>query len=225
MPRRFIDLTTTIRTGHFRWPVERRKSKSHAAGDIAEVTWLGWAVHGFTHIDAERHFAADGRTTDDIALEQVMGAAAVIDISSVGADQPVTESLLVEAGAHLETGDIALLRTGWDRITPIDTPQFWTTAPYVTPEACRWLHARGVKAVGFDFPQDRCIRDYVTGARRPTLDENTSHVELLLRGVPMFEYLCNMMEIRKTRVEFIGLPLKIEDCDGAPVRAIAIEDA
>jgi kynurenine formamidase len=117
------------------------------------------------------------------------------------------------------------MKAGWDRVHSLDTPEFWTMAPYMTAEACRWLFARGLKAIAFDFPQDRCIRDYVTGERKPALEENTTHVELLLKGVPMFEYLCNMGEITQARVEFIGLPLKIPGCDGAPVRAIAIEDA
>jgi kynurenine formamidase len=39
----------------------------------------------------------------------------------------------------------------------------------------------------------------------------------------MFEYLCNMMAIAGDRTFFVGLPLKVPDSDGAPMRAIAIE--
>lgn len=224
MPRRIIDLTTPIRADHFRWKAERRHLKSHAAGDFAEITWIGFPVHAFTHMDSGRHFSATAYTTDDIALEQVMGTAAVVDISGIGADSPVTEEIVARAGAHVREGDIVLMKSAWDRVEPLDTDAFWTRAPWMTAEACRWLLARGIKAIAFDFPQDRCIRDYVTGARMPALEENTTHVELLLKGVPMFEYLCNMAEIGSERVEFIGLPLKIPGCDGAPVRAIALED-
>lgn len=225
MAQRIIDLTTPIRTGHFRWAVERRTLVSHAEGAMFEATWMGWPIHGFTHLDAQRHFAADGPTTDDIPLESVVGAAAVIDVSAVAPDAPVTEAVVSAAGAHLRSGDIALLKSGWDRRASIDDPEFWTTAPYVTNEACVWLRERGAKAVAFDFPQDRCIRDLVTGARKPAFEENTSHVELLLRGVPMFEYLCNMSALTQPHVQFFGLPLKVPHCDGAPVRAIAIEEA
>jgi len=224
MTKRTIDLTTPIRTDHFRWSVDRKEVKSHAAGDFAQVTWMGWVVHAFTHVDSARHFDAEGKTTDDLTLDQVMGTAAVVDVSAVGPDAPITEAAVAEAGDHILEDDIVLLRSGWDKVESLDTPEFWTRAPYMTVEACRWLHAKGLKAIAYDFPQDRCIRDYVTGERMPAFEENTTHVELLLKGVPMFEYLCNMTEIRKDRVEFIGLPLKIPDCDGAPVRAIAIED-
>ena len=224
MARRIIDLSTPIDAGHFRWPVERRLVKSHAGGDWAEATWLGWTVHGFTHMDAPRHFAADGATTDDIALETVMGAAAIVDVSGVGPDAPVTGEAIAAAGEGLRPGDIALVRAGWDRVESIATAEFWTRAPWLTGEACEWLLGRRVKAVAFDFPQDRCIRDLVTGARMPAREENTSHMILLLNGVVMFEYLCNMTAITRPRVEFIGLPLKVARCDGAPARAIAIED-
>jgi len=223
MPRRIIDLSRPIDAGHFRWPVERRKVKSHAAGDGAEATFLGWTVHGFTHMDAPRHFDPQGATTDEIALETVIGAACVVDVSQVRADQPVTAAMVAAGGTELQSGDIALIRSGWDRFESIDTPAFWTRAPWLTDDACRWLLERQVKAVAFDFPQDRCIRDLVTGSRVPERAEMTSHLILLENGIIMFEYLCNMMAIGRPRVEFIGLPLKVAHCDGAPARAIAIE--
>ena len=179
MARRIIDLSTQIRTDHFRWKVERETPRSHAAGDFFEATWLAWNVHGFTHMDAGRHFAAD---------------------------------------------DIVLMRTCWDRVESLDTAEFWTRAPYMTAEACRWLLARGLKAIAFDFPQDQCIRDLVTGARTPAPAECTTHVELLLKGIPMFEYLSNTAALSRERVEFIGLPLKVPAGDGAPARVIAIEE-
>jgi kynurenine formamidase len=225
MPRRIIDLSTPIDAGHFRWPAERRLVRSHAAGDMAEATWLGWVVHGFTHMDAPRHFDPQGATTDDIPLETVMGPACVVDVSAAGANAPVTEEMVAAAGADLRPGDIALIRSGWDRVESIATPEFWSRAPWITDEACQWLLDRRIKAVAFDFPQDRCIRDLVTGARAPSREEMTSHLILLLNGVIMFEYLCNMMEIARPRVEFIGLPLKVARCDGAPARAIVIEES
>ncbi|MEO1017770.1 MAG: cyclase family protein [Pseudomonadota bacterium] len=225
MPRRIIDLSTPIKSDHFRWAVERKHAKSFEAGDGIQITWMGWPVHGFTHMDSGRHFSKDAYTTDDISLEQTVGEAAVVDISAVGADAPVTEAAIAEAGGHVRDGDIVLLRAGWDRVESIDTPEFWTRAPYMTADACRWLYARNIKAIAYDFPQDHCIRDMVTGARQPAFEENTTHIELLLKGVIMFEYLCNMTALTKNRVEFIGLPLKVPHADGAPARAIAIEDA
>ena len=224
MTRKIIDLTVPIETDHFRWPVQRKTIRSHAAGDIAEVTWVGWPVHGFTHMDSGRHFSPDAYTTDDIALDQTVGDAAVLDLSRIADDSPIGEEMVAGAGGHVREGDIVIMSSRWDERRSLQNPEFWTDAPYMTVEACRWLHARGIKAIAFDFPQDRCIRDLVTGERTPALEENTTHVELLLKGVPMFEYLCNTGAVSAERVAFYGLPLKLPHCDGAPARVIAIEE-
>ena len=224
MTRRIIDLSTPAEVDHFRWKVDRKKVQSYEAGDQIEVTWAGWTVHGFTHMDAPRHFSPTGGTTDDIPLETVMGDAAVVDVSSVGPAAPVTEEVVASAGGHVREGDIVLLRAGWDQVESIRTPEFWTRAPWVTEEAARWLLGRGIKAIAYDFPQDYCIRHLVLGDRKPALEENVTHMVLLLNGVIMFEYLCNMNAIRSDRVHFIGLPVKIPGADGAPVRAVAIEE-
>ncbi len=223
MADRLVDLSQPIVTGHFRWEVERKTVKSHAAGDIAQITWFGAGVHGFTHVDSERHFAADGPTFDDLPLSRFVGPAAVLDLSHMEPNTEIGAADVEAAGGHVEAGDIVLLRTGWDLRESIHEETFWTRAPYMSPEACRWLMGRKISAVAFDFPQDHCIRDYVTGARAPVLEENTTHVELLLKGVIMFEYLCNMMSLQRRRVQFIGLPLKLPDIDGSPIRAVAME--
>jgi arylformamidase len=221
---KMIDLTMPVPRAHFRWPLERRLLKSHAAGDIAEATYFGMTVHAFTHVDAPRHFDPDGPTTDALSLDRVTGAAALLDLAGLAANAPVTAAMIADAGRHLEAGDIALLRTGWSDRRSIEAAEFWTEAPYVEAEAAVWLREQGVKAVGFDFPQDYCIRDLVTGARQPTREEHVTHIELLCRGVLLFEYLCNLSAITRPRVQFLGLPIKLAEADGAPARVVVIED-
>ncbi|MCF3932355.1 cyclase family protein [Acuticoccus sp. M5D2P5] len=224
MTRRLIDLSTPIRTDHFRWPVSRKELKSHGADSYLQATWIGWPIHGFTHMDAPRHFDANGKTTSQLPLDVAWGPAVVVDLSAIGPDEPVTPAMLEAANADIRPGDIILLKTAWDTKASIDEATFWSTAPYMTTEACRWLYARSPKGVAYDFPQDHCIRDMVSGEREPAFEENVTHIELLLKGVTMFEYLCNLSEIRRERVEFFGLPLKVPDSDGAPIRAVAVED-
>ncbi len=221
MPR-VIDLSTPIVTNHFRWPVERRLHKNHPE-DGVQATWAGWIVHGFTHMDSPRHFGPDGFTTDSIPLDTVVGEAAVVDVRSVGANAPITERVVREAGAHVREGDIVLMRAGWDRVESIDTPAFWANSPWMTREAAEWLRERKIKAIAYDFPQDYCIRNFLTNAPRAPAEDYVTHQVLLMNGIIMFEYLCNMMEIPGPRTFFVGLPLKLPDSDGAPARAVAIE--
>lgn len=221
--RRLIDLTTPILENHFRWPVERRTPVTHGDDCNFQVTWIGMGVHGFTHMDSPRHFNSEGFTTDDITLDMVVGDCAVVDISDVGPNGAVTAERIAEAGSHVRDGDIVLMRAKWDTQRTIDTPEFWIDAPYMTTEASVWLRERGVKAVAFDFPQDYCIRHLVTKARALERHDNTTHVELLDHGILLFEYLCNTAEVTKDRVEFYGLPMKIQNADGAPARVMVAE--
>jgi kynurenine formamidase len=220
---RLIDLSTPVRTGHFRWPVERRLAKSHDTG-AGQATWAGWNLHAFTHMDSPRHVDPEGFTTDAITLDMTVGPGAVVDVSDVPANTAIPAERLAAAGAHLRPGDFALIRTRWDERASLDSEDFWRLAPWMTAEGSIWLRERGIKAVGFDFPQDYCIRFFLTGEKRPPLPEHVTHYHLLARGVIMFEYLCNMGALAQPRCQVIGLPVKIPDSDGAPARVIAIED-
>ena len=222
MPR-IIDLSTPIRAGHFRWRTEQSLDKSFDEGSFAQATRINISCHAFTHMDAPRHFDPEGYTTDGLTLEQTIGPAAVVDVSAVGPNAPIREADVAAAGSHVRQGDIVLLRTGWDGHESIETPEFWTRSPWVEADAAEWLYGQGIKAIGYDFPQDYCIRHLVLGDRTPTPDENVTHQVLLKRGVIMMEYLCNMTAIRGERCEVYALPIKVPNADGAPARIIAIE--
>jgi kynurenine formamidase len=217
-----VDLSTPIVENHFRWPVERRMLRNHDENNV-QSTWAGWIAHGFTHMDSPRHVVADGLTTDAISMDRVVGPAAVVDASAVAPRGPITADMVAAAGAHVREGDIVLLRTRWDEKESIDTEDFWRNAPYVTNEAAEWLRDAKIKAIAFDFPQDYCIRYFLTGEKRPALPEHPTHYHLLRNGIIMFEYLRNMGAIEGERTFFVGLPLKLPDSDGSPARAIAIE--
>jgi arylformamidase len=221
---RVIDLSTPVKTGHFRWTdVQRRLLKSHDAG-AGQGTWAGWNLHSFTHMDSPRHVDPEGFTTDAITPDMTVGPGAVIDVSDIPANQPIPGEALAAAGRHVRRGDFALIRTRWDERASIDTPEYWLHSPWMTAEGAIWLYEQGIKAVGFDFPQDHCIRYFLIGEKRPPLPEHVTHFHLLKRGVIMFEYLCNMGALTQERNQVVGLPIKIPDSDGAPARVIAMED-
>ncbi len=223
MPR-IVDLSTPVRHGHFRWRTGQTLDRRFEDGATAQVTRLDLSCHAFTHMDAPRHFDPEGYTTSEMTLEQTVGPAAVVDVSAVGPNAPIREADVAAAGGHVRAGDIVLLRTGWDSHESIETPEFWTRSPWVEADAAEWLYGRKIKAIGYDFPQDKCIRNLVLGDRTPEPEENVTHQILLKRGVVMMEYLCNMTAIRGARCEVFALPIKVPNADGAPARIIAVEE-
>jgi arylformamidase len=220
---RIIDLSMAIED-HFRWPVERHLRSDHAKGDLFQVTWLGWPVHGFTHMDSPRHFFANGRTTSDIPLETTVGEAAVIDLSPIAPNEAITAERLAVAADHVQAGDIVVLKSCWERHRSPRTSEFWTEAPYMSREAATWLLERKARAVAFDFPQDYTIRLLLNGEVRP-LEEHVTHDVLLRNGVVLIEYLSNTAALSAPRSFLCCLPLKVPDADGAPARVIAFEGA
>jgi arylformamidase len=214
-----IDLTMPI-ADHFRWPVQRRLVADHARGDLFQVTWQGFAVHGFTHMDSPRHYFPDGRTTDDIELAQTVGRAAVIDLFGIAPMTAIDAAMLQAAGGHVAPGEIIVFRTGWGEQRSVQTPDFWLDAPFLERSAAEWLLARSPKAVAFDFPQDYCIRLLLSGEVRP-IEEHVSHDLLLRNDVVLIEYLANTRALAAGHVAFCCLPLKLPSADGAPARVVA----
>jgi kynurenine formamidase len=85
--------------------------------------------------------------------------------------------------------------------------------------------ARGVKAVGYDYPPDFPIRYLVTGERRTVAPEAwATHHTFFPAGVAVIEYLTNLDRLGRDRVRFVALPLRLEGGDGSPARAIALLD-
>ena len=123
----------------------------------------------------------------------------------------------------MRAGDIVLLRTDWPKRTSIADEAFWKQGPWTGPSACKWLVDRKVKAVGYDYPPDHCIRDTVAEPRRrPARDEYTTHAIFFPAGITVIEYLTNLDQIGTPRCRFMALPLKLDGADGSPVRAVAL---
>lgn len=220
MPR-IVDLSQPIET-HFRWPVERSVKGDFTKGDAFEVTRVGLVVHGFTHVDAPRHMVPGGPTTSDTPLEQLCGEAAVVDLTGIADEQEIDAAFLAPRAGHVRAGDIVLLKTAWETRRAFHSAEFWTTAPYLSRDACEWLLAKRIKALGVDFPQDYPIRGLI-GGKTATIAEFVSHDVLLRNGVILIEYLCNLGALASPRTTVYALPINLPGADGAPARVIAVE--
>ena len=219
-----IDLSFPIRP-HFRWKVEPTLRSSHAAGDLFQSTILTISCHAYTHVDAPVHFLPGDRDIASMPVDQWIGDAAVVDLTHLGDNGEVSAGELEQHATHVRTGDIALLRTDWPRKVSVESEKFWRDAPYTARSACDWLVARGVKAVGYDYPPDQCIRTTIfSPGTKVARRECVTHDVFFPAGVTVIEYLTNLDRIGAARCRFMALPLRIEGADGSPVRAVALTD-
>jgi arylformamidase len=195
-------------------------------------------VHCATHVDSPLHRFEHGPTMDEIPIETYFGEAAVVDLTDKGELEPITADDLEKRGKHVKEGDIVLLKTGWtERNAGGNTENmeglpanwdYWRKGPYPTKSMAEWMVKKKVKAVGYDCPNEcshhrtieyECTRQ----GYRKQLEEEDVHRIHLSHGIVHIEYLCNLTAIKKDRVKFFAVPLKLKT-EGSPVRAFAIED-
>lgn len=218
---RVVDLTFPIKP-HFRWRVTTELRTSHAKGDLFQSTVLTVNCHAFTHVDAPLHFLPGDRHIAEMPVDQWVGEAAVVDLTHVPENGEVTAADLEASAQHARPGDIVLLRTDWPRRVSVESEKFWRDAPYTHRSACDWLIQRQVKAVGYDYPPDYCIRTMTfEPQKRLRREDNTTHEAFFPAGITVIEYLTNLDRIGAPRCRFAALPLPVEGADGSPVRAVA----
>jgi arylformamidase len=131
-----------------------------------------------------------------------LGEAIVLNFTNLkpeeGKGQPILPSHLVK----VKKDDIVLMWSSYNR----------DEQPYISPEASEWLAQKPVKMVG------------VQNIRVEAPNGSTAtHVNLLKNEIPLIEGLVNMEQIRKERLFYIGLPLKVAGMDSSWIRAIALE--
>lgn len=233
---KLVDLTHAFSSETIYWP----GAKSFTLEKVADgVTPGGYyyaannfaaAEHGGTHLDSPIHFAEGKHTTDQIPLEQLLGATVVIDVSAAAAGSRDYQVLVSDFDAweksHGRIPDqaIVLLRTGYGKSWPdrekyLGTTEIGTEAiphlhfPGLHPEAAAWLvNNRRINAIGIDTPS--------IDFGQSVLFE--SHQILFGANIPAFENVANLEQLPETGATVIALPMKIQGGSGGPLRIIAI---
>jgi len=233
---RVVDLTHAFDASSVYWPTaEPFKLET----DFEGMTDKGYyysayrysaAEHGGTHLDSPVHFAKGRHTVDQIPLQQLMGAAVVVDVTSQCAANPDYQVSVADfqnwerRNGRIAPGTIVLLRTGFGKYYPdrkkyLGTEERGTEAvaklhfPGLDPAAARWLmQNRSIKAIGLDTPSI----DY----GQSTLFE--SHRTLFEKNIPAFENVANLEQLPLKGFSVIALPMKIKGGSGGPLRIVAL---
>jgi kynurenine formamidase len=230
-----VDLSHDYSDQSIFWPTAERFTLEKVADGVTPAGYyyaannFASAEHGGTHVDAPVHFAQGKWSVDQIPVQQLIGDAAVVDVSTASAAQPDYQVRVADLEAWEAThgslnGTILLIRTDYSKRWP-DAEKYLGTAdrgeaavpklhfPGLHPDAAKWLAGnRSVKAVGIDTASI----DY----GQSTLFE--SHRILSAANIPAFENLAALERLPSTGAFVIALPMKIGGGSGAPLRAVAI---
>ena len=183
-----------------------------AQGHPLNISEVRLATHAGTHVDAPWHFVENGRTIDQVPLEDLRGSAVVVPVDR-GAREPIPAADLENSPEPIRARDIVLLATGWG--AKFESPEY-EEHPYVSEEAAQWLVDHRVKMLGLDL-----ITVDLPQVMRPTPFGYPVHHLLLGNDVLIIENLTNLDALRGRRVTLYAFPLAVRGADGAQARVVA----
>jgi arylformamidase len=213
IPMKIFDITLTISPGMIVWPddpaVVLEQIESMDKGAHANVSRLNMSVHTGTHVDAPHHFLNNGLTVETLALDVLTGPALVVQLPDEL--NRVTAEALETASIPVGTERL-LLRTRNSDLWQRGEKEFSPGFVGISADGAEWLLRHGVRLVGID---------YLSVA--PFKQSEPTHKILLEAGIVLLEG-ADLHKVQPGMYELYCLPLKLSGSDGAPARAILIQN-
>ena len=207
MKRPWKDVSVPLRDGMVHWPGDPachiKRVVSMEEGAVCNLTHLSMSAHTGTHMDAPRHFIADGMTKEQMPLEPVIGRCRVFELDCE--DQITADDL---KKLKIAPRQRVLFKTR-------NSTRSWAMNKFdkdfvsIRADAAQYLVEQGVVTVGVDYLS-------IGGFNKDGVE---THQIMLGAGIWVIEGL-NLAEIKPGYYELICLPLKLEGADGAPCRVV-----
>ncbi len=169
-----------------------------------------------THMDAPAHVIPNGRTIDQLSLEELITECIVIDVSSAADENflimpDVIEKFEKEHG-EIQSNSFVIFYTGWDknwdnREKYINSNKF----PSVDISTAGLLLKRNIAGLGID------TLSADTGANGFPV-----HRAILGADKYLVENIANAKELHPVGSKIFVLPIKIKDGTEAPIRLVAL---
>jgi kynurenine formamidase len=165
--------------------------------------------HTGTHVDAPAHLLKNGKTLGQLGIEHFCGPALLLNFDSSKGKKIELSSLLPHE-KEIKNVDFLLIHSGWS--------VYWGKEKYfsdystLSVEAAQWLSKLQLKGIGLD----------TISADVSDTEDYPVHKILLRQNIVIVENLTNLLLLPHAHVTFSCLPLKFEDADGSPVRAVAM---
>lgn len=208
-----IDLTYTIKEEMTVFPgteMPKLITTSNYEKDGFRETSISIYSHVGTHMDPPAHIYPDRTTLDEFPASQFIGKGLVIDCRDLNECEDITLDCILKYGKKAEKVDFLLFNTGWDKYWGTD--KYFGDYPCVNDDVLDYVLNGNYKGIGFD-----------TIGIDPVSDEKlTRHKKLFKdKDIVNIENLKNLELCGDEIFNFSCCPLKVENSDGAPVRAVA----
>jgi len=164
--------------------------------------------HTGTHVDAPAHLIKDATTLDLLAIEHFHGSALMLNFEN-DKSKTINVSSLEPYEKEIEKIDFLLIHTGWSKYW--GTEKYFSDYTVLSLEAANWLSKFQLKGLGLD----------TISADISETDDYPIHKILLKKNTIIIENLINLLSLPISIFTFSCFPIKFEDADGSPVRAVA----
>ena len=209
--KKIIDLTQTINEQMTVYPGTEKpvikQSNSIEKDGFSELS-LSFSNHTGTHIDAPSHLLPGRKSLDQFPIDKFVGKAMVIRVMGLN---EIGLELVKNFESEISNVDFVLFRSAWDK--KWNTASYLMDFPTLTEDAAAWLAGFKLKGLGFDYISIDPVSDSL---------DLPNHRIVLAEDFIIIENLANLDMLPEGSFLFQCLPLKIEDANGSPVRAIAM---
>jgi kynurenine formamidase len=201
---KIIDLTQTIKMDMPVYPGTKElnmyKSNTIEKDGFKEKI-IEFCSHTGTHMDAPSHMKIGGTNLDEFEVSKFIGKALLLDINE--------QLKITDYEENIKKVDFIIFKTNYDKYWGEE--RYFTDYPVLDIEVVKYLMKFKLKGLGFDAI-----------SIDPVDSDFENHIILFNNDMIIIENLCNLNRIKKQIFDLFVLPLKIEESDGAPIRAVAI---
>jgi arylformamidase len=171
-------------------------------------TKINMLSHHGTHMDAPAHMILNGKTLDQFEPEKFFGKACCINCSNIQ-NSNIDLNLLKKYEHIIKTADFVLFFTSWSN--KWGTEDYYSNFPVLSKEACQWLSNFNLKGIGLDN----------ISLDKIDTENFENHYIILGKGMIIIENLTNLDLLENKEFTLSCFPLKFDNADGSPVRAVA----
>ena len=212
---KIFDITNPISNQTIPWESEQnpevKKINSIENGEPYNVTQINTSVHIGTHIDAPNHFINHGKTIDQIPLTKLIGKVFVIEIPA--SIDIINEKIINEIWTKtpkLNEFNKIIFKTK-NSFDNFGKNKFDKTYTALDSSGAKALAEKNIHFIGIDYLSISIYDDMVD-----------PHVVLLEKEIVILEG-AQLDNINQGEYELYCLPINILGSDGAPVRAILLQ--
>jgi kynurenine formamidase len=228
---RKVDLTYPFNQAMPYWPGRLQEAFSHTVEEVRPQVWGGcftMSEHMGTHVDAPRHFVAEGRTTAQLRVDEVVSLGVVIDISDKVEPAPdyslTTDDVLdwERRYGQIPVTSTVLLHSGWGRRW--NDPEAYLNSdsegilhfPGFSGDAARFLvQERGVTTLGLDtLSADNMVRTLI--------EDSPVHRIVHEADGRIIENVARLDQLPARGFILVMASILIEGGTGAPARIFAL---